>query len=499
MKRWTVSLGVTLAMLGLLAAVRSAVAQGPEPRSEVSVAAVVGSKISYQGVLREGGVPVTGARDMTFRFYSNDTCTAQVNSVSVAGVPVSDGLFAVDLTVTHGTFDGRALWIGVEVGGTVIGCEEVVPVPYALSVRPGAEVQGVPNAPNGWVISARMNGTYPLASAVYGNAATGFAVRGDSQGGRGINGYTDDGYAVYGYDGGSATARGYGGYFESINGVGVYGYSSAPSYYTNMYAPGVYGRSANGAGVYGKSDASHWPAYGGYFEGRAGVGASSTGTSTQDGYAGTFTSANYRGLYVISQAGYYDAYFAGTGGVYVSDGLWVGGDLNVSGSKAGYTVDIAVNDGPEPLELGDVVILTGAAEPVLGEIPVARIAKADVANSTAVMGVVDRAYLPPAAQVEAQELGGESAGRFVSPSTVSAAGTGIAQGEYVGVVTLGAFRAIKVDASYGPIQPGDLLVSSPTPGHAMVAEDPKMGTVIGKAMEGLEKGTGVIPVLVTLQ
>jgi hypothetical protein len=57
----------------------------------------------------------------------------------------------------------------------------------------------------------------------------------------------------------------------------------------------------------------------------------------------------------------------------------------------------------------------------------------------------------------------------------------------------------KVSAENGPIQPGDLLVTSATPGHAMRDEDPRMGTVIGKALEPLSSGTGVIRVLVTLQ
>jgi len=167
------------------------------------------------------------------------------------------------------------------------------------------------------------------------------------------------------------------------------------------------------------------------------------------------------------------------------------------GSKAGYVVDVALNDDALPLELGDVVVIVGVAEPVLGEIPMIRVKKADAANSTGVMGVVDRKFV--AAEVGAQGIGVETDGHFVDPGEISVADAGIASGEYVGVVTLGAFKAIKVDASYGPIQPGDLLVSSPNPGCAMKAVEPKIGTVIGKALAGLDAGTGVIAVLITLQ
>jgi len=58
------------------------------------------------------------------------------------------------------------------------------------------------------------------------------------------------------------------------------------------------------------------------------------------------------------------------------------------------------------------------------------------------------------------------------------------------------------DASYGKIVPGDMLTTSPTPGYAMkVADFQKAhGTIVGKAMQGLDKGEkGMILVLVTLQ
>jgi hypothetical protein len=57
------------------------------------------------------------------------------------------------------------------------------------------------------------------------------------------------------------------------------------------------------------------------------------------------------------------------------------------------------------------------------------------------------------------------------------------------------------DASAGPIEAGDLLTTSETPGHAMVASDMTRshGAVIGKAMTGLKEGKGLVLVLVNLQ
>jgi hypothetical protein len=59
----------------------------------------------------------------------------------------------------------------------------------------------------------------------------------------------------------------------------------------------------------------------------------------------------------------------------------------------------------------------------------------------------------------------------------------------------------KVTAENGPIARGDLLVTSSKPGYAMKGTDRSqmLGAVVGKAFEPLPKGTGVIPVLVTLQ
>jgi hypothetical protein len=59
----------------------------------------------------------------------------------------------------------------------------------------------------------------------------------------------------------------------------------------------------------------------------------------------------------------------------------------------------------------------------------------------------------------------------------------------------------KVSAENGPIRPGDLLVTSSTPGYAMKGtdRDRMLGAVVGKAMGSLDSGTGVIEVGVTLQ
>jgi hypothetical protein len=74
------------------------------------------------------------------------------------------------------------------------------------------------------------------------------------------------------------------------------------------------------------------------------------------------------------------------------------------------------------------------------------------------------------------------------------------------VATTGRVR-VRVDATRAPIHVGDLLVASDKEGMAMKSEPISIGgveihrpgTLIGKALEPLEKGTGVILVLLSLQ
>jgi hypothetical protein len=424
--------------------------------------------------------------------------------------------------------------------------------------------------PTGWtgdVLRSEMTGSYPVAAAIRGYApVTGYAVYGVTGGGYGVFGTSSSNAGVRGI-----SSSGTGGHFTSSGGYGVYANTTGTAHYDH----GVYASASNGYGVFGKSTNNDGVRGEGGNIGVRGIGSGygifGTGTSTgvygggtsgygvygsssgsygvygygSSNYGGYFSSGSYRGLYARGATNYFDAYFNGNAGIWVARDLLVGNDIIAYGSKAGYVVDLARNDGEESLRLGDVVVIVGAADPVLGEIPVPTVRLADETYSTGVMGVVDRMFATPAvqkaipagltdaqerldagsmdraefpaaatsvdggmgrprAEEELREVEPESPGRFLSQIEseylAKAAGRdpGVMQGAYVGVVTLGAFKAIRVDASYGSILPGDLLVSSPTAGHAMRANDPQPGTIIGKALGSLEEGQGTVPVLITL-
>lgn len=479
---WTTAILVMVLML-----LTSGAGALEEQAAPAAAAAAVAGSINYQGRLtNSGGAPLNGTFPMRFQIHDTPTTNSLLWDSGNVSVNVDQGLFNVELAVDPADFDGQALWLRIRVDGEWLSPrQELLPVPYALSLRPGAKIR------------RENNGT---ALKVV-NSATGTALSSRSVNGYGVYGYSRNSYGVYGKDEGTTQGKGYGGYFTSNTGIGVYGYSSATAVISNADTPGVYGRSANGVGVLGVSDDTS-AGVKGQSDGAGVVGRSlhshgvygyAEGGDTDEGYGGHFASDNYRGLYARGADTYYAGYFENPVGA-AGPGLWVDGTLWVTGSKTGYVVDMALNEGPEPLETGDVVVVTGFDEPIAGDIPVVKVRKATEEGSTGVVGVVDQPFA-----VEA-DLEGE--GKTVPKPTTAVANltddTAIESGEYLSVVTLGAFKAIKVDASYGTIQPGDLLVASPNPGYAMHADAPEVGTVIGKALGELSEGTGTIPLLVTL-
>ena len=115
------------------------------------------------------------------------------------------------------------------------------------------------------------------------------------------------------------------------------------------------------------------------------------------------------------------------------------------------------------------------------------------AYDTAVVGVVGMRYVqgdPSAPVGTAQHTGGRD-----DTATV------IKPGEYMTVVTEGAYNLVKVDAGKDGIHAGDLLTTGSTAGAAMKVTDKvaSIGAILGKAMGNLDSGVGYIPVLITLK
>ncbi|MFV1967608.1 MAG: hypothetical protein ACC628_19435, partial [Pirellulaceae bacterium] len=147
-------------------------------------------------------------------------------------------------------------------------------------------------------------------------------------------------------------------------------------------------------------------------------------------------------------------------------------------------------DVSEAVEPGDVLVIDRAGSGMMR--------RADEASDTGVVGVVAASPGVVLGMASPTKLAAE---RPVDAATGEAEDLGVAAGVSAlrAPVAFSGVVRCKVDASFGAIWPGDLLVTSPTPGHAMRNEAPLPGTVLGKALEALEEGAGTIKVLVMLR
>ncbi|HEV2826992.1 MAG TPA: hypothetical protein VGW76_05265 [Pyrinomonadaceae bacterium] len=167
----------------------------------------------------------------------------------------------------------------------------------------------------------------------------------------------------------------------------------------------------------------------------------------------------------------------GIGTTNPSKKLDVAGDINATGTITGGTIQAKYQDVAEWVESSQG--LTAGTVVVLDHTKSNQVIASSQAYDTRVAGVIS---LQPGI-------------------TLGESGTG-----KVLVATTGRVK-VKVDATSGPIRVGDLLVTSEKEGVAKKSEPLSLGgvpihrpgTLIGKALERLERGTGEILVLLSLQ
>jgi len=270
---------------------------------------------------------------------------------------------------------------------------------------------------------------------------------------------------------------------------GVYAENDSTSDYAKAGYFHADGTSGQTYGVYVVNESTDSGAKAGYFhaDGSTGYtyGVYAKNDSTSDyARAGDFrhsgTSGATMGVHVLNESLDSDSvagYFRALGGDIIEgygnsniDRKFVvqnDGDVYADGSFSSPAADFAeMLPGADDLEPGDVLVVGLDGD----------LARSSEAHQTSVVGVysTDPGFV------------GGSDEAMDNPGKVPLA--------IVGVVPC------KASAENGAIRPGDLLVTSSTPGHAMHAgDDPPQGTVVGKALEGLESGSGVIQMLVTLQ
>ena len=262
------------------------------------------------------------------------------------------------------------------------------------------------------------------------------------------------------------TANGEGVHGESEGGTGVAGKSKTWA--------GIYGESESSSGVYGKS--KRWAGVLGESESGSGVYGKSESTSGGAGVLGEGVGPGVIGKSKTWFGVFGESEDTTTGvGVYGKGGRVAGyfeGNVEVTGDIRLTNADCA-----EDFDIGDADQVEPGTVMVLGED--GKLQQSQQAYDKRVAGVISGAGdYKPGIVLDRQ------------PSTDKRAALAM-----VGKV------CCKVDAQYGAIQVGDLLTTSPTPGHAMKPDDPTraFGAVIGKALRSLNSGTGLVPLLVALQ
>ncbi len=297
---------------------------------------------------------------------------------------------------------------------------------------------------------------------VLGISNAGCGVEGISTSGRGVVARSDTDYALRAHSRTLSGVRA-----SSDTGVGVEGESRAA-------APGVVGSSVSGNGVEGRANA-----------GTGVLGTSSGGVGVK-GFSETFEGmhAETKSLqtaaiaaYNLNPLGTGAAIFAkkvgGQGHAGFFDGdVWIGGVLGV-----GKDIILANADCAEDFDIADADSIEPGTVMVLGEDE--SLHQSSQPYDKRVAGVVSGAgKYKPGIVLDKQE----------------------ANSNRKPIALLGKVYC-KVDAQYASIEVGDLLTTSPSPGHAMKASDhlKAFGAVIGKALRPLKDGQGLIPILIALQ
>jgi hypothetical protein len=303
----------------------------------------------------------------------------------------------------------------------------------------GAGVFGEATAGHGVQGQTNQNG----AGVMGQNGGPGDGVHGESFTGTGVFGISDTGLGVFG---------------DSAQNDGVQGIAGSPG---RSGVAGLHGGSGNG--VFGQSDS-----------GRGVAGTSNTGIGVfgeskgDDGVQGITSQPGRSGVTGIHTGGGNGIFGAGSPAGRFAGDVEVTGDVKLTGGDCAEDFDIA-----------DVELVEPGTVMVVGE--QGRLHQSHQAYDKRVAGVIS------------------GAGAY-KPGLVLDKQPQPTQNDRKPIALLGKVYC-KVHAGYAPIEVGDLLTTSDTPGYAMKATDSlkAFGAVIGKALRPLKEGQGLVPILISLQ
>lgn len=139
----------------------------------------LGTAFTYQGQLAVNGVVTNGTYDFLFKLYTNSAAGTPLQTIPVAGVAVTNGIFTATLDF-GAVFNGTAYWLGISVRSNNVGgytpltpYQPLTPTPNALFANTASNLLGTLPAAQLSPGTANINITGSAATAVNGVVTTG--------------------------------------------------------------------------------------------------------------------------------------------------------------------------------------------------------------------------------------------------------------------------------------------------------------------------------------
>ncbi len=435
----------------------------------------MGTAFTYQGRLVDANDFADGFYEFQFELYDSAINGTQINGTyALRDVEVVDGYFTVEVDFGTGAFTGDARWLETSIrpinttqSFTILSPrQELTPSPYALY----AQNAGVDSD---WQISGN-----DMFSVPTGNVGIG----------------TSTPEAKMGIASASSGAT-----------LGIGRASGQPSITSRSDAHGGWlimdSTGSGNAGVNYYDNGDVYLAYGG---GNVSVGVASPSQrlqvagqiySSSGGFR--FPDNSVQTTAATTSATYWEssgdsirntnAANVGIGVTIPTSKLTVGGDIFVSTANSRViTPVLEIYGGSDLSEQFDIQSDVQGCVPSAG-----MVVSIDPANPGKLI-ISSQAYDRKVAGI-ISGAGGIQPGMLMGQKNSEASGAS--------PVALTGRVYCLADTSGGVIQPGDLLTTSQTPGHAMKVTDYNraQGAILGKAMTALENGKGQVLVLVTLQ